>query len=55
MAGEGDSSNSRHDQDLPDDRLEADTTPDASLTIENQSAAIAGIQRFLPTNEEITQ
>ena len=53
MAGEGAGSNSRHDQDLPDDRLEADITPDTALIVENQSAAIVGIQRFPPTNEEI--
>ena len=35
--------------------MEADTIPDATLTAENQSTAIAGIQRFPPTNKEIAQ
>ena len=39
MAGEGDGSNSRHDHDLLDDRLEADITLDVALIAENQSAA----------------
>jgi hypothetical protein len=42
MAGEGDGSNSRHNQDLPDDRLEVDASLDAALIAENQSAACRG-------------
>ena len=55
MAGKGDGSNSRHDQDLPDDRLEADATLDATLIVENQSATVAGIQCYPPTSGEIAQ
>ena len=55
MAGEGDGSNSRHNQDLPDDRLEVDVSLDTALIAENQPAAIVGIQRFPPTSDEIAQ
>ena len=55
MAGEGDGSNYRHDQDLPDDRLEVDASLDAALIAENQPAPIASIQRFPPTSDEIAQ
>ena len=58
MAGEGDGSDSRYRQGMPNNELEDDTalnTADATLTTVNQSAALAGIQRFPTTNEEIAQ
>ena len=58
MAGEGDGSDSRYSQGLLDNELEEDTTlnaADVTLTTAYQSTAIAGIQRFPPTNEEIAQ
>ena len=53
MVGEGDGSNSRHNQDLPDDKLEVDASLDAALIAKNQPVAVAGIQRFPPTSDEI--
>ena len=58
MAGEGDGSDSRYSQGLPNNELEDDTTlntTDATLTTADQSAALASIQRFPTTNEEIMQ
>jgi hypothetical protein len=58
MAGEGDGSDSRYSQGVPSNELEDDTTlntADATLTTADQSAALAGIQRFPTTNEEIAQ
>ena len=59
MDGEGNGSGSRNSQELPNDAPGVDTAlkttgpTDADLTIENQSAAMADIQRFPPTSEEI--
>ena len=58
MAGEGDDSDSRYSQGLPDNELEEDTAvnaADAMLTTADQSTAMAGIQGFPPTSEEIAQ
>ena len=58
MAGEGDSSDSRYSQGLPNNELEDDTTlntADATATTADQSAALASIQRFPTTNEDIVQ
>ena len=61
MADKGDGSGSRNSQELPDDKLGVDTAlnatgpSDADLTIENQLAAMAGIQWFPPISEEIAQ
>ena len=58
MAGERDGSDSRYRQGMPNNELEDDTalnTADATLTTADQSAALAGIQRFPTTNEEIAQ
>ena len=58
MAGEGDGSDSRYSQGMPSNELEEDTvlnTADATLTAVDQSAALAGIQRFPTANEEIVQ
>ena len=58
MASEGDGSDSRYSQGVPSNELEDDTTlntADATLTTADQSAALAGIQRFPTTNEEIAQ
>ncbi|KAK0605493.1 hypothetical protein LWI29_027475 [Acer saccharum] len=58
MASEGDGSDSRYSQGMPSNELEDDTvlnTVDATLTTVDQSAALAGIQRFPTTNEEIAQ
>ena len=58
MAGEGDGSDSRYSQGMTSKELEDDTmlnTADATLTTADQSAALAGIQHFPTTNEEIAQ
>ena len=58
MAGKGDGSDSRYSQGLPTNELEDDTTlntADVTLATVDQSTALAGIQRFPPTNEEIIQ
>ena len=58
MAGEGDGSDSRYSQGVPSNELEDDTTlntADATQTTADQSTALAGIQRFPTTNEEIVQ
>ncbi|KAK1581297.1 hypothetical protein Q3G72_004755 [Acer saccharum] len=58
MVGEGDGSNSRYSQGLPNNELEDDTTlntADATATTADQLAALAGIQRFPTTNEDIVQ
>ncbi|KAK1575904.1 hypothetical protein Q3G72_009385 [Acer saccharum] len=58
MAGEGNGSDSRYSQGMPSNELEDDTvlnTADATLTTVDQSASLAGIQRFPATNEEIAQ
>ena len=58
MAGEGDGNDSRYSQGLPNNELEDDTTlntVDAILTMTDQSTALAGIQRFPTTNEDIVQ
>ncbi|KAK0600747.1 hypothetical protein LWI29_018038 [Acer saccharum] len=58
MVGEGDGSDSRYSQGMPSNELEDDTvlnTADATLTTVDQSAALAGVQRFPTTNEEIAQ
>ena len=58
MAGEGDGSDSRYSQGLPINELEDDatlSTADVTLATADQSTALAGIQRFPTTNEEIVQ
>lgn len=58
MAGTGDDGDSRYNQDSPDNELGDDTTQNAanaSLTAAVQPTALAGIQRFPTTNEEIVQ
>ncbi|KAK0579311.1 hypothetical protein LWI29_024418 [Acer saccharum] len=58
MAGEGDGSNSKYNQGPPGNELEDNATlnaADVTLTTADQSTAIAGIQRFPLTNEEIVQ
>ncbi|KAK0578380.1 hypothetical protein LWI29_009529 [Acer saccharum] len=58
MAGKGDGSDSKYSQGMPSNELEDDTvlnTTNATLTTVDQSAALAGIQRFPTTNEEIAQ
>ena len=58
MAGEGDGSDSKHSQGLPVNESEDGTThntADVALTTASQSTALASIQRFPPTNEEIVQ
>ena len=58
MAGEGDGSDSRYSQGVPSNELEDDTAlnaAEATVTTADQLAALAGIQRFPTTNEEIAQ
>ena len=58
IAGDGDGSDSRYSQGMPSNELEDDTalnTADATLMTADQSAALAGIQRFPTANEEIAQ
>ncbi|KAK1558910.1 hypothetical protein Q3G72_008126 [Acer saccharum] len=58
MAGDGDGSDSRYSQGMPSNELEDDTMlniADATLTTADQSAPLAGIQRFPTANEEIAQ
>ena len=58
MAGERDGSDSRYSQGPPGNELEDDATlnaADVTLTTADQLTAIASIQRFPPTNEEIIQ
>ena len=58
MAGDGDGSDSRYSQGMPSNELEDDIAlniADATLTTADQSAALAGIQRFPTANEEIAQ
>ncbi|KAK0571538.1 hypothetical protein LWI29_017690 [Acer saccharum] len=58
MAGEGDGSDPRYSQGLPNNELEDDTTlntADATATMADQSATMAGIQCFPTTNEDIMQ
>ncbi|KAK1563451.1 hypothetical protein Q3G72_027729 [Acer saccharum] len=56
MASEEDGSDSRYSHGLPTNELEDDATPntaDATLATADQTNALAGLQRFPPTNEEI--
>ena len=58
MVGERDGSDSRYSQGLPINELEDDATlntADVTLATVDQSTALAGIQHFPPTNEDIVQ